>query len=68
MNPFMPSGLTLWTGPFPVERDVWFLFFPCFIEILVFNAKSVDPDQTLLWHLIGVILFANAPFKGVRHK
>ena len=23
-----------------------FLFFPCFIEIPIFNANSVDPDQT----------------------
>ena len=42
----------LWTGPFPVEG--------VYIEIHVFNAKSVDPDQMLqglhcllmsiLWH------------------
>ena len=29
------------------SRDVrLFLLSPCFIEILVFNANSVDPDQT----------------------
>ena len=28
-------------------RGVWlFLLIPCFIEIPVFNANSVDPDQT----------------------
>ena len=52
--------LTVWTGPFPVEGIFGlFSFLPCFIEILVFNAKSVDHDQMPLSEL-----FANAPFKG----
>ena len=35
------------TGPFPVQRVVWlFLIIRRFIEIPVFNANSIDPDQT----------------------
>ena len=26
MNPFMPSGLNVWTGPFPEEMDFWLVF------------------------------------------
>ena len=41
------STFILQTGPFPVERVSGnFLVLPCFIEIHVFNANSVDPDQT----------------------
>ena len=41
------SALTLWTGPFPIEGvSGEFLLLPCFIEITVINANSVDPDQT----------------------
>ena len=43
------STLTLWTGPgrFPIYgMSGQFLLLPCFIEITVFNANSVDPDQT----------------------
>ena len=41
----IPSTLTLWTGPFPVKGCLGLLL-PCFIEITVFNANRVDPDQT----------------------
>ena len=38
---------TLRTGPFPIEGvSGWFLLLLCFIDISVFNASSVDPDQT----------------------
>ena len=40
------STSTLRTGPFPKERvSGWFLLL-LFIEFPVFNANSVDPDQT----------------------
>ena len=50
-NPFMPNGL------FYLHSSDWsifnirgifeqFLLTPCFIEIPVFNANNVDPDQT----------------------
>ena len=39
--------LTLRTGLFPIKGvSGQFLLLPCFIEIPVFNANSVDPDQT----------------------
>ena len=41
------STLIHWTGPFPVEGMCGlFLFLPCFIEIPVLNANSVDIAQT----------------------
>ena len=41
------STITFWTGPFQIERvSCWFLFMPCFIEIPVFNANNIKPDQT----------------------
>ena len=42
-----PCPSLLWTDPF-VVKEVFglFLFLPCFSEIQVFYAKSVDPDQT----------------------
>ena len=44
----MDAFLTFWTGPFPVDMvSRYFLFLlPCFVEIPVFNANIVDPDQT----------------------
>ena len=51
LNPFTLSGfstLTLWTGPFPIERClVNFYYKHIFVAIPVFNANSVDPDQML---------------------
>ena len=42
------STISLWTGLFPIEGlSCWFLLLLCFIEIPIFNANSVDPDQTL---------------------
>ena len=42
------STFILWTRPFTVKGvSGCFLLLPCFIEIYVFNANSVDPDQTL---------------------
>ena len=44
------STLTLWTGPFPIEsRSSYFILLPCFIEIPVFNAYSVDSEETPLY-------------------
>ena len=47
----MPSGLfylSPGTNSFPTERvSGCFLLSPGFIEILIFNANNVDPDQTL---------------------
>ena len=41
------STSTLWTDPLPVEGVVdSFLLLPCCIEICLFNANSVDSDQT----------------------
>ena len=76
INPFMPNGLFyLHSSNRPISniRGVWLVVFflsPCFIEIPVFNANSVDPDQTprsaasdlglhcllmsLLWDAIGL--------------
>ena len=40
------STSSLWTGPIPIEGGlVRFLLLQCFIEIPVFYADSVDPDQ-----------------------
>ena len=37
---------TLWTDPFQIKGvSCWFLLLPCFIEIPVFNANSLDTDQ-----------------------
>ena len=42
------STSSLWTDLFPIEGvSGYILLLPCFIEIPVFNAKSVDPDQML---------------------
>ena len=50
LNPFMPNGLLyLHSSDRSISniRSVWLvLLLPCFIEILVFNANSADPDQT----------------------
>ena len=41
------STTTFWTGLFPITWClVSFDYYLCFLEILVFNANSVDPDQT----------------------
>ena len=41
------STTLLWIGHFPVEGfSFFFLLTPCFIEIPVLYANSVDPDQT----------------------
>ena len=38
--------LSFWTSPFPIKRMTGYvLLLPCFIEIHVFNANSVDRDQ-----------------------
>ena len=37
----------MWIGPFRIKRvSGQFLLSPCFIEIPLFNANSVDPDET----------------------
>ena len=46
----MPSGLfylkSLKWSIFNIRGVCWFVLLPCFIEISVLNAESVDPDQT----------------------
>ena len=39
------STITLWTGPFQIEWDFFFILLQYFIEIPVYNANSVDPDR-----------------------
>ena len=46
-NPFMPSGLFyINTLDQSISNRRGFLLLPCSIEIPVFSANSVDPDQT----------------------
>ena len=49
-NPFVPNGIVYHNfldRPISKRRHVWsFLVLLCFIEIPVFNANSIDPDQT----------------------
>ena len=62
-NPFMPSGLCYLNSldrSFTKRRDVWLFLLLYFIEIPVFNANSVDPDQTPR----NATLFANVSFMG----
>ena len=41
------STSTIWTGPFLTEEMYdMVLLLPCFIQTIVFNANSADPDQT----------------------
>ena len=41
------STVSLWTGPFSIGcLDNFYLLLPCVIEIPVFNANSIHPDQT----------------------
>ena len=61
------STSSLWRGPIPVERSLvsFFLLLPCFIEIPVFYANSVDPDQTpRLWRLIWICTVCQCSFYG----
>ena len=49
------------------ERGVWLvLLLPCFLEIPVLNANSVDPDQMSHSEASGSAMFAYVPFIG--HK
>ena len=43
------STTTLWTGLFQIAECLvrFYNYYVSFIEILVFNANSVDPDHTL---------------------
>ena len=67
VNPFIPSGffyLNSLDRSISYRRGVWLLFIiTMFIEIYVFNAHSVDPDQTpLLRRLIWVYTVCLCPF------
>ena len=44
----------------------WFLLLPCFKEIPVFVANSVDPDQML--HSVGLHCLPMSLLWDVRHK
>ena len=64
-NPFMPSGffyLNSWTSPFPVKgASGKCLLLPCFTEIPVLNANSVD---SVLRRLIWVCTVCQCLFYG----
>ena len=62
----MPSGLYYLSSleiHFPIKgvSGCFLLLLPCVTEISVFNANSVDPDQT---PRKASTLFANIPFMG----
>ena len=65
------STSTLWTGRVSSRKGFWLLFIITgFIEILVYNANRVDPDQMpqnvasdLGLHCLSMSLFGDA-----RHK
>ena len=70
------STSCLWSGPFPIKglSDFFFYYYHLyFIEITVFNANSVDPDQTprsaasdLGLHCLLVFLLWGAMHKWVK--
>ena len=68
------STFTLWTNPFPIKgMPGKFLLVPCYKEIPVFDANSVDPDQTphsppsdLGLHCLPVSHLLEARHKGVK--
>ena len=66
MNPFMPSGLFFFNSldrSISSKRGVWLvLLLPWFTDIPLFNANSVDPDQTP--RLIWVYAVCQCPFYG----
>ena len=69
------STFTLLTGPFPIWGVFgYILLIPCFIEIPVFNANSVDRDQTprsaasdLGLHCLSMSLLGDARLKWVNN-
>ena len=46
LNQVDSSTTTLWTGLFPIVGCLVSFYYYCFIGIPVFNASSVDADQT----------------------
>ena len=67
LNPFMPGGIFYYNylDQSICDRRVsdYFLLLLCFIEIPIFNAYSVDPDQMPhLRHLIWVYTVCQCPF------
>ena len=77
VNPFMPSGLFCLyhrTSSFPTQGVSGLLLVLSFIiEILVFNANSVDPDQMLQnaasdlgLHCSPMSFFGDAGYKRVK--
>ena len=70
INPFMPNRTfsPLWTGAFLIEGMSVFLLFPCFVEIPVFNANSVDPDQTSVVSDLGLYCLQMFPRRDVKFK
>ena len=49
-------------------RGAWLVFIPCFIEILVFDANSVDPDvvSDLGLHCLQMSLLWNGGLKWIK--
>ena len=67
----MPNELKSLDWSFSSRRDVWLvLYILCFIEISVFNAKKVDPDQTLhsVASDLGLHCLPMSPLWDARHK
>ena len=60
------STVTLRTSPFPMQGVSGYFLISCFNEIPVFNANSVDADQTPRSAAsdLGLHRFANVPFMG----
>ena len=40
------SAINIWTGLFQIAGCLVSFYYHCFIEIPIFNANGVDPDQT----------------------
>ena len=58
------STSTLWAGPFSTEGLSGYFLFVCFIEFPVFDANSVDPDQTPHSAASDLGLHCRCPFYG----
>ena len=69
----MPSGLLYLKSldrTISNRRGVWLVFITIFIEICMFDANSVDPDQTLRSAAseLGLHCLTMSPLWDARHK
>ena len=67
------STTTLWTELFPVSGYLVSFSYSCYIEIPMFNANSIDPDQMLQYaasdlglHWLPIILLWVSRLKWVK--